>query len=130
MKKITSVFVLSVLLAAGTAFAGEGVMHGAIGAGPGMMDGDMKQHGMMMKEKMKRYGMKEMCSPSMVASNDGGVIVMMGKKLMKYDKHLNLVKQVEMKCDKEDVMCPLMKDKGKMMGEGTTAPEETGGQQK
>jgi len=33
----------------------------------------------------------------MVATNDGGVIVMIGNKLLKYDKDLNLVKGVELK---------------------------------
>ncbi len=34
---------------------------------------------------------------SMVATSDGGVVVMAGPKLMKYDRDLNLVKEVEMK---------------------------------
>jgi len=33
----------------------------------------------------------------MVAANDGGVIVLAGNKLLKYDKDLNLVKEVEVK---------------------------------
>ena len=33
----------------------------------------------------------------MVATSDGGVIVMAGHKLFKYDKDLNLVKEVELK---------------------------------
>jgi hypothetical protein len=45
---------------------------------------------------------------SMVASSDGGVIVLTGGKLAKYDKDLNLVKEVEIKGgrdhDKEDKM--------------------------
>ena len=42
-------------------------------------------------------GMKEMMHPSMVATPDGGVIVLAGPKLAKYDKDLNLVKEVELK---------------------------------
>jgi hypothetical protein len=33
---------------------------------------------------------------SMVSSGDGGVIVMIGKTLYKYDKNLNLVKQIDL----------------------------------
>ena len=33
----------------------------------------------------------------MVPTNDGGVIVMIGNKLLKYDKDLNLVKEAEVK---------------------------------
>ena len=33
----------------------------------------------------------------MVATSDGGVVVMAGHKLFKYDKDLNLVKEVELK---------------------------------
>ena len=43
----------------------------------------MKMHGMMMK--------------SVVATSDGGVVVVAGHKITKYDKDLNLVKEVEMK---------------------------------
>jgi hypothetical protein len=33
----------------------------------------------------------------MVAINDGGVVVMVGNKLFKYDKDLNLIKEAELK---------------------------------
>ena len=33
----------------------------------------------------------------MVATNDGGIIVLTGNKLLKYDKDLNLVKETEVK---------------------------------
>ena len=36
-------------------------------------------------------------SPSLIATSDGGVVILMGGKLAKYDKELNLVKEVEMK---------------------------------
>ena len=54
----------------------------------------------------------------MVATSDGGVIVLTGNKLTKYDKDLNVVKEVEIKMDLEsmhkqmmDMMqnCPMMK---------------------
>ena len=54
----------------------------------------------------------------MVASNDGGVIVMSANKLLKYDKNLNLVKEVELKKDSGS-MCPvcqkMMEQNGMMM---------------
>ncbi len=56
--------------------------------GPGMMGGG-------------RMGMKggPMMSihPTLVATSDGGVVVLMGKKLVKYDRDLELVKEVELK---------------------------------
>ena len=35
----------------------------------------------------------------MVATKDGGVVVMVGNKLFKYDRNLNLVKETEIKID-------------------------------
>lgn len=59
--------------------------------------------GKMAHEKMRK--MLPMMGPkAMVASNDGGVIVLIGDKLQKYDKDLNLVKEVTITGDKE---CPL-----------------------
>ena len=51
------------------------------------------------KEKgMKNQMMKGMHQqPSMVATADGGVIVLSGPKLAKYDGQLNLVKEVELR---------------------------------
>ncbi len=48
-------------------------------------------------------------SHSMVSSGDGGVIVMMGDKLQKYDRNLMLVKEINVSYD--------MADLNKMMGE-------------
>lgn len=59
------------------------------------------------KEKMEckeMMGMhKMMMSKSMVATPDGGVIVMVGHKLQKYDKDLVLQKEVDLKMDKEEM---------------------------
>lgn len=57
-----------------------------------------------MKDKMagrhtKMYMPGMMMNKSMVATSDGGVIVMAGNKLLKYDKDLNLQKEVELKID-------------------------------
>ena len=50
---------------------------------------------------MEMMGMMKggMHSQSMVASNDGGVFVLSGGKLMKYDSMLNLVQEIELKGD-------------------------------
>ena len=53
----------------------------------------------------KMHGMTR--SSSMVASNDGGVIVLSGNKLYKYDKNLNLVKEAEIKTETADRLLPI-----------------------
>ena len=54
----------------------------------------------------------------MVATDDGGALVLAGNKLMKYDADLNLVKEVEVKIPASPMgcrQCPLM---GKMKERG------------
>lgn len=73
-----------------------------------MMDGKgMMMHGMMMNAMMNK---------SMVATSDGGVVVMTANKLTKYDKDLNVVKEIELTMDMEG-MKKMMKD-CPMMGKG------------
>jgi len=79
-------------------------------------DGDMGDGKGMMGDKMMMMH-KMMGEKSMVSSNDGGVIVLIGNTLYKYDKNLKLIKQVDLSCcmgmgDKK--MCPMM---GKMDNE-------------
>ena len=94
--------------------------------------------GMGMHEKMAGMArMHEMMNKTMVATNDGGVIVMVGHKLMKYDKDLNLVKEAEIKIDwdKMKATCPMMNekkndmkmDKPESVQEKTEAPVASGG---
>lgn len=85
--------------------SGKGMMMGKGMMGKGMMEDGMMDGGMM-KMMHKMHGM--MRSSTMVASNDGGVIVLSGNKLYKYDKNLNLVKEAEIKAE--------MGDMGGMMG--------------
>jgi len=88
--------------------------------GEGMAMGGMKMEG--------GYEMM-MGKPSIVASNDGGVIILMGHKLYKYDKNLNLIKEVELKMDMPDMkgmkkdcpMCQKMMNKDHSMNQ---SPEE------
>jgi hypothetical protein len=68
------------------------------GRGPDMKKGKMMGH-MMMR--------------SVVATTDGGVVVLSGHKMTKYDSDLNVVKEVELKMDK-----PPMK--------GNRKPEDAG----
>ena len=49
----------------------------------------------------------------MVATQDGGVIVMVSNKLYKYDKDLNLVKEAEVKMDMEGMQKMMMEMKEK-----------------
>jgi hypothetical protein len=60
--------------------------------GEGKMGGDMAG-------KHEQCKSKDCCkSQSMLATSDGGVIILCGKSLMKYDKNLKLVKEVEVEC--------------------------------
>lgn len=91
MKKVTYLImgVVVLFLATRLVFADE-------------MKGAMKKDGMdggMMKMMHKMHGMTR--PSTMVASSDGGVIVLSGNKLYKYDKNLNLVKEAEIKTEME-----------------------------
>ncbi len=67
------------------------------------------------KDEMSGKGMEKMCDPKMgkaqmVATDEGGVIVLTGNKLMKYDANLNLVKEAEIKMPMGpmgDKQCPM-----------------------
>ncbi|MBF0384330.1 MAG: hypothetical protein HQL27_00515 [Candidatus Omnitrophica bacterium] len=104
---------------------------------PGMMGNDHTMRKHMMKSDMMAKGemiekcpmhgmmMKGMMEKSIIATADGGVIVLAGNKVIKYDKDLNPVKEVEIKVDMEAMKkdmaemmknCPMMK--GGMMGAG------------
>ena len=74
--------------------------------------------------------MNSMMGRSVVATNDGGVVVVTGNKLIKYDKDLNVVKEVELKMDMEAMkknmddmmkMCPMM---GKGMKDGMSKKDD------
>ncbi len=75
--------------------------------GPMMMGNNQSSEGAkMVREKMEKM-LPMMMPRAMVASGDGGVIVLIGEKLQKYDKDLNLVKEVTLQCDKQ---CPMEKE--------------------
>ncbi|HNX69308.1 MAG TPA: hypothetical protein PLL75_04495 [Candidatus Omnitrophota bacterium] len=106
MKKALLILVVLSFLVPIPAFAEE--------TSPQDMRGMMKEKSSMKPGKEMGYpGMMSMMrKTSMVASNDGGVIVLAGNKLMKYDANLDLVKEVEVKMPAPmgGKMCPMMKD--------------------
>jgi len=96
-----------------------------MGGGRGMMNGNKMDGENMMGMHMM---MKLMMEKSVVATSDGGIVVARGNKITKYDKDLNVVKEVEVKMDMaamgqnmKEMMeqCPMMK--APMMGEEEAA---------
>jgi hypothetical protein len=111
----------------------QGPMIKEEGKGHGMhgMKGKSKEKGMMGKGMMGGGMCSMMSGKQMVAVGDG-IVVLSGNKLIKYDKNLNVVKEVEIKADKEgmDGGCPMMKMMGGE-GEGAGAPADvTPGEEK
>jgi hypothetical protein len=75
----------------------------------------------MAMPKMGKMGCPMMGKAQMVATGEGGVIVLIGNKLIKYDANLDLVKEVEVPMPTPPMggkQCPLT---GKMMGQGPAA---------
>lgn len=115
MKRLASLLVvgLCVLLISSSAFAGYHGSGDKHGKGKGYM------HAKMMKMMMDK---------TIVATKDGGVVVMIGNKLLKYDKNLNLKKEVEIEVDFEQMFEKMKEMKGKCpyekMKEEKSASEE------
>jgi Na+/H+ antiporter NhaB len=82
-------------------------------ADPGIMHQDTKIQQGHRKDKyhMSPMMMKSMMEKTMVATEDGGVVVLIGNKLLKYDKNLNLQKEVEIKIDTEAIKEKMMQMK-------------------
>jgi hypothetical protein len=94
--------------------------------GGGMMKGPDKGCGMGSMQSM--MGMMS----NIVATSDGGVVVMIGNKLYKYDKNLKLVKETEIKIDMKSMQRMMerggtVQDKGNV--DNPTTPEEETGQE-
>lgn len=109
MKKIILAMVVMSLLISSAAFAEE--------TGKGEMPG-------MPIPGMENKGCSMMGKAQMVATDEGGVIVLAGNKLMKYDAELNLVKEAEVRMPAGPMggkQCPMM---GKMMAPGAAEPQE------
>jgi len=95
------------------------------GTMPSGMQGMMGKGQMMSMCPMHHMMMGSMMSKAIAPTEDGGVIVLAGDKLIKYDKDLNLVKEVEVKMDMDGMQkkmsqmmegCPVCK--GMMQGGG------------
>ena len=93
--------------------------------GGGMMSGNMQGRGMMgnmqsrgMMDGMQNHSMMGpmMRGNSLVATRDGGVVVLIGNELLKYDKDLNLSKKVEVKVDWKKMQKTMMEHRNMMMG--------------
>jgi hypothetical protein len=66
----------------------------------GMMGGQMVNQGQMYPCGPRHLGMMGgLMGGSLVATPDGGVVLFVGQKLMKFDKDLKLVKEVDVKID-------------------------------
>ena len=127
MKNNIGIMMLVVLFAGISLVNAEGMKDGVKGKGmkcsmmgKGMMDDKMMGMCPMMKSMMER---------TVVATSDGGVVVVMCNKLTKYDKNLNLVKEAELKMDMDGMKmmmehmkdCPMMGN----MDKNTKATIET-----
>ena len=77
----------------------RGAEHSSMPMPPGMEHGGamgMESRSAMMSNMMMMQAMRE---KSMIPTSDGGVLVVIGNQMMKYDKDLNLVKEAELKID-------------------------------
>jgi hypothetical protein len=83
--------------------------------------GKMGQMGQMMDQKMKKQdhmqtrcpacamAMCGMMSKAMLPTDDGGIVVMIGNKLYKYDQNLDLQKETELSVDFKNMKQMMMK---------------------
>jgi hypothetical protein len=79
----------------------------------GMGPGGEKKGGMMGKEMMHGMMMQASMPKQIVASGDGGVFVLVGNKIVKYDKNLAVVKEATVKVDTESMKKMMADMKGK-----------------
>ena len=107
---------LGIGLTAGvSAYAEEGMPEGGQGQ---MQEGQGPGPGGPGKGKMGMMGMMQ--RDSVVATSDGGVVLMQGPRLIKYDKDLNLVKEVEIPRGKK----PPQEEKQEPSGEAANSPSQ------
>ena len=109
-KEVIGLLMAGLILSPVMVFAQDAGMKkdGMMGGGMmGMMGKGMKGKGMM--GMMKHGMMMKMMEKTVVATTDGGVVIVAGNKMSKFDKDLNLVKEVDLKVDMDGMK--------KMMGE-------------
>ena len=80
--------------------------------GMGMMNPSMMNNMMMMQAMRER---------SIVPTSDGGVLVVVGSQMMKYDKDLNLVKEAELKINMDKIREGMMSG---MPSQNSSKPSE------
>ena len=115
MKKVTILTAVILVAAVGTYVVMAQQNDGGMMRGGGM--GGMMRGGMQGRNMMSSDNMGPMNGCSLVATEDGGVVVMMGNELMKYDKDLNLTKKAEIKFDWENWQKMMSKRRDMMMGQ-------------
>jgi len=137
MNKLTAVVLTAVLvLASGLTFAQDTAMNkdgmmdkGDKGGMMGMMGKGMMGDKCMMMGMTQNGMMMKMMEKTVIATTDGGVVVVTANKISKFDKDLNLVKEADLKMDMDgmhtmmsDMMakCPMM-NKGMKGGMGQDA---------
>jgi hypothetical protein len=122
MNRAIVLIAVIVLVATGSylVFAQDRMGGGMMGGG--MMGGNMQKRGMRGGSMQNRgmMGMNSMMGPmmhstSVVATQDGGVVILMGNELLKYDKELNLIKKAEIKFDWENWQKMMMQHRNMMM---------------
>ena len=59
---------------------------------------------MMMGSMQRMMMMQALREKAVVPTSDGGIVIVLGNKLTKYDKDLNVVKETEIKVDTEAMM--------------------------
>jgi hypothetical protein len=96
----------------GKMMSDQGMMGHQKKSDQGMMGRDQMGNGMMSRDQMG----KGMMSKSMVATQDGGVVVMIGNRLYKFDQNLNLKKETEISVDYEGLKSMMMKMQKMGMG--------------
>lgn len=126
MKRIV-IIVFACVLIGGTSFLVFAEQHKG-GKMEKKMMGESSMHKKMMgkSKMMEKCSMAKMMKKEVVATEDGGVIVMVGNKLLKYDQDLNLKKEVEIKIDMKKMMKEMMKKCSMhkmMMNKGMTTEE-------
>ncbi|MEW5895688.1 MAG: hypothetical protein AB1650_08055 [Candidatus Omnitrophota bacterium] len=105
----------------------EGTVQPGAGYGYGMKNREMMGRGKFLEKKMMMGKMcaagdimKIMMKTTVTVTPDGGVIVLRGNSLAKYDKNLNLVKEVQLKDMTEEIQqkmqkmmkeCPVMQQR-------------------
>lgn len=124
MKKIILSGVLIIALSAGFVFAqmNQGSMMGHYGHG-------MMNRNWMGMPMMSGMGMSGMMGSSVVATEDGGIVVMSFNKLYKFDKNLKLVKEADIPFDKEHIQQMMQNMRSMRMmwsnqGSGNTNPQK------